>query len=40
MIGARPHSRLGHLLWRDTAETLVHEAACAVLTVPAAGASA
>ena len=40
VIGARHHSRLGHLLWRDTAEALVHEATCAVLTVPAAGASA
>ena len=40
VIGARHHSRLGHLLWRDTAEALVHEAVCAVLTVPAAGASA
>ena len=40
VIGARHHSRLGHLLWRDTAEALVHEAACAILTVPAAGASA
>ena len=40
VIGARHHTRLGHLLWRDTAEALVREAAFAVLTVPGTGTSA